>query len=423
MNYIVNGGKKLCGEIPVSGSKNAVLPILAAAAATRRKCVIHNCPRLSDVASTIRILQYIGCNVIYDNGTLAINAENASSVPVPKELMSALRSSVIFLGSFIALDKKADISYPGGCELGKRPIDIHIDILRQMGVDVIDENCWLKCSADVIRGGEYTLPFPSIGATENIILAALSAESRVTIRNAANEPEIKELTNFLNRAGADIKGGGSSVITVEPVTRFEDCEYTVCADRIEAATYMAAAAITGSTVNIKNAPVCHLGSIIRTFEKMGCRILSDNSGLTIISPKRLNPLDMVSTSPYPGFPTDAQPVLMASLLNSKGVSMMVENIFENRFNHVDELRKLGAGINIFGNTAKIRGNINEMHGGTVIARDLRAGASLIVAALGINDKVIVADTHHIIRGYENIAEKLKNLGADIRTDNSRDSAF
>lgn len=422
MNYIVHGGRKLQGEIPVSGSKNAVLPILAAAAATRRKCIIHNCPRLSDVASTIRILQYIGCNVIYDSGTLAINAQNASSMPVPKELMSALRSSVIFLGSFIALDKKADISYPGGCELGKRPIDIHIDILRQMGVNIIDENCYLKCSADRIQGGEYTLPFPSIGATENIILASLSAESTVTIRNAANEPEIKELANFLNRAGADIRGAGTSVITVEPVSEFNDCEYTVCADRIEAATYMAAAAITGSTINIRNAPADHLGSIIRTFEKMGCRILALKDGLTIISPNRLNPVDMVSTSPYPGFPTDAQPVLMAALLNSKGVSMMVENIFESRFNHVDELRKLGAGINIFGNTAKIRGNLKEMYGGTVYARDLRAGAALIVAALGIDDKVIVADTHHIIRGYENITEKLYNLGADIKAENQRDGS-
>lgn len=416
LNYIINGGQRLSGDITVSGSKNAVLPILAATIVTKKKSVIHNCPRLSDVASTIRILQYIGCDVLYDNGTLAVNAENAVGKPVPKELMSTLRSSVIFLGAFLALCGEADISYPGGCELGKRPIDIHIDILRQMGVLIADEGGYIKSKADKIRGGRYALPFPSIGATENILLASLKADSSVTIENAANEPEIKELANFLNRAGAKILGAGTSVITVEPASEFTDCEYTVCSDRIEAATFMSCAAVTGSTINIKKAPVNDIKSIINAFEKMGCRILNRNNEITIISPRVLNPVDMISTSPYPGFPTDAQPVVMAAMLNSKGVSMVVENIFEKRFNHIDELRKLGAQINVFGNTVKIRGSLKQMHGGTVIAHDLRAGAAMIVAALGIEDKTVVSDSHHIIRGYENIAEKLRNIGADIRVE-------
>lgn len=415
MNYIVNGGKKLHGDITVSGSKNAVLPILAASIVTKKKIVIHNCPRLSDVASTIKILQYIGCEVIYDKGTLAIDAENVSLRPVPKELMSALRSSVIFLGAFIALSGEADISYPGGCELGKRPIDIHIDILKEMGVDITEEDGSIKCKSEKIKGGTYTLPFPSIGATENILLASLRADGDVTIKNAANEPEIKELARFLIRAGTKIHGAGTSVITVSPCHEFESCEFTVCSDRIEAATFMACAAVTGSTINIKKAPVSDMKSVINAFSKMGCHVLCAKKEMTIISPNKLNPVDMLSTAPYPGFPTDAQPVVMAALLNSRGISMMVENIFEKRFNHIPELRKLGAQINVFGNTVKIRGSIDDMHGGNVCAKDLRAGAAIITAALGIEDKTVITDTHHIIRGYENIVPKLRGIGADITT--------
>lgn len=413
MNYIIKGGRRLSGDITISGSKNAVLPILAATAVTRRRSVIHNCPRLSDVASTIRILQYIGCDAVYDNGTLAIDAKNASGKSVPAELMSALRSSVIFLGAFIALCGEADISYPGGCELGKRPVDIHIDILRQMGVSVSDEDGFIRAKAEKIHGGKYTLPFPSIGATENIMLASLKADGAVTIENAANEPEIKELADFLNRAGANISGAGTGVITIEPVTEFSDCEFTVCSDRIETATYMACAAITGSTLNLKKAPVGHIKSVINAFEKMGVKVLSGKNELTVISPKILNPPDMISTAPYPGFPTDAQPLVMAAMLNSRGVGMVVENIFEKRFNHIEEMRKLGAKINVFGNTVRVCGSLEKMHGGAVKAYDLRAGAAMIVTALGINGKTVVCDSHHIIRGYENIAEKLKNVGADI----------
>lgn len=417
MNYIVNGGRRLEGDITVSGSKNAVLPILAATIVTGKRSIIHNCPRLSDVASTIRILQYVGCDVIYDKGTLAIDARNAVGKPVPKELMSALRSSVIFLGAFLAKSGEVDISYPGGCELGKRPIDIHIDILRQMGAFLTDEGGFIRGKADKIKGGRYTLPFPSIGATENILITALKAKETVVIENAANEPEIKELADFLNRAGAKVTGGGTSRITVEPSTEFCDCEFTVCSDRIETATYMACAAVTGSTLNIKKAPVHHVKSVINAFHKMGCRILEKKNEMTIISPKTLNPIDMISTAPYPGFPTDAQPVTMAAMLNSRGVGMVVENIFEKRFNHIDEMRKLGAKINVFGNTVKVNGSLRQMHGGTVIAHDLRAGAAMIVTALGIEDKTVIQDSHHIVRGYENIAGKLRQIGADIRIEN------
>lgn len=413
MNYIVNGAHKLSGDITVSGSKNAVLPVLAATAVTGKKSIIHNCPKLSDVASTVKILQYIGCEVIYDNGTLAVDAKNASGRPVPKELMSALRSSVIFLGAFIALCGEADISYPGGCELGKRPVDIHIDILRQMGALVSDEDGFIRAKAEKLKGGRYVLPFPSIGATENIIIASLKADCTVTVENAANEPEIKALADFLNRAGAKISGAGTSIVTIEPVSEFTDCEYTVCSDRIEAATFMACAAITGSTLSLKKAPVNDMKSVINAFEKMGLRMLSGKDELTVISPRILNPVDMISTAPYPGFPTDAQPLIMAAMLNSKGVSMVVENIFEKRFNHIDEMRKLGAKINVFGNTVKVCGSLENMHGGVVKTHDLRAGAAMLVTALGINDKTVVSDSHHIIRGYENITEKLKNIGADI----------
>lgn len=413
MKYIINGGKELSGKVRISGSKNAVLPILATTAITKKRSIIHNCPRLSDVASTIRILQYLGCRVCYDKGTLAVDSSESSVKEVPRELMSALRSSIIFLGAFIAMKGNGTICEPGGCELGKRPIDIHIDILRQMGADLKEKNGCIDFETDKIKGGEYILPFPSIGATENIILASLASDEDVVIRNVAKEPEIIELAEFLNCAGAVVEGAGSEKIVVRKEKNFRDCEYSVRPDRIECATYMAASAVTGSTVTIENAPVFDMKSTINVFEKAGCRVLGDSKSLTFISPKKLRAVDMISTAPYPGFPTDAQPVVTSSLLNAKGTSLIVENIFEKRFNHVNELRKLGANINVFGNTLKITGNLENMHGGNVIAEDLRAGASLIVAGLGIKDKVVVEDTHHIIRGYENITEKLRALGADI----------
>lgn len=418
MKYIINGGKKLSGNVRISGSKNAVLPILVTTAITKKRSIIHNCPRLSDVACTIRILQYLGCRVCYDNGTLAVDSSESTVKEVPQNLMSALRSSIIFLGSFIAVKGSGTICYPGGCELGKRPIDIHIDILRKMGAELDEHDGCLDFSAKNIKGGEYILPFPSIGATENIILASLAADDDVVVKNAAKEPEIVELAEFLNCAGGNVEGAGSDTVIVRKEKEFRDCEYTVRPDRIECTTYMAAAAVTGSTLFFENAPCDDMKSTLDAYERIGCKILKTKDGVTFISPKKLKAADMISTSPYPGFPTDAQPVFTACLLNSNGTSMIVENIFEKRFNHINELRKLGADINVFGNTLKITGNLENMHGGVVKAMDLRAGASLIVAGLGINDKVLVEDTHHIIRGYENITEKLRSLGADITEEKS-----
>lgn len=414
MKYIVNGGKHLKGKVRISGSKNAVLPVLATTVITKKRSIIHNCPRLSDVASTIRILQYLGCRVCYDNGTLAVDSRDSEIKEVPANLMSALRSSIIFLGSFIAVKGEGTICYPGGCELGKRPIDIHIDILKQMGAELTEREGCLDFKVEKIKGGEYVLPFPSIGATENIILASLASDEDVIIKNAAREPEIKELADFLNCTGAVVEGAGEDKIIIRKEKNFHDCEYTIRPDRIETATYMAAAAVTGSTITIENAPVNDMKSTLNAFESSGCRILAKNNEVTFISPKKLKEVDIISTAPYPGFPTDAQPIMTSCLLNAKGTSLIVENIFEKRFNHVQELRNLGANINVFGNTLKITGNIDKMHGGSVKAGDLRAGASLIVAALGINDTTEIEDTHHIIRGYENIVEKLRNLGADIR---------
>lgn len=413
MKYIINGGKKLEGSVRISGSKNAVLPVLATTAITKKRSIIHNCPRLSDVASTIRILQFLGCRVCYDKGTLAVDSSESEIKEVPQSLMSALRSSVIFLGSFTAERGTGSIRYPGGCELGKRPIDIHIDILRQMGAKLTENDGCLNFDAKNIRGGEYVLPFPSVGATENIILASLAADDDVVIKNAAKEPEIIELADFLNCAGAVVEGAGSEKIVVRKEKCFRDCEYTVRPDRIECATYMAAAAVTGSTISIENAPCADMRSTLNAFEQAGCEILERGNGVTFISPQKLKAADMISTAPYPGFPTDAQPVVTSALLNARGTSMIVENIFEKRFNHINELRKLGANINVFGNTLKITGSLENMHGGTVQAMDLRAGASLIVAGLGIKGRVIVEDTHHIIRGYEGITEKFRALGADM----------
>ncbi len=414
MKYVINGGRRLEGSVCISGSKNAVLPILASTIVTKKRSVIHNCPKLSDVASTIRILQYLGCNVAYDEGTLVVDAKESCVKDVPGDLMGALRSSVIFLGAFIADKGEGNLPFPGGCELGKRPIDIHIDVLRKMGAEIKENDGSLDFKYNKLKGGEYTLAFPSIGATENIILASLAAEEDVVIKNAASEPEIKSLASFLNRAGAEIEGAGTQRIVIKKDKNFRDCEYTVISDRIEAATYMAVAAVTGSTLTLKNAPSDDIKSTVNAFCSTGCEVLVKDDELTVIAPRKLKAVDMISTAPYPGFPTDAQPVITASLINSRGTSLIVENIFERRFNHVPELRKLGADINVFGNTMKIRGNLEEMCGGTVVAGDLRAGASLIVAGLGIKEKVVVEDSHHIIRGYENIVPKLNGIGAEIK---------
>jgi UDP-N-acetylglucosamine 1-carboxyvinyltransferase len=417
MKYLIEGGRKLFGTIRISGSKNAVLPILAAGIVTGKKSIIHNCPDISDVRYTIEILKCLGCDVVFKDGTITVDSSGEIAETVPEALMKKLRSSIILLGAIMNRRSAAQIAPPGGCELGKRPIDIHIKVLREMGavIDVDKDGGRITYSVDGLRGGEYTFSFPSVGATENIMIASLIADGAVTIKNPAKEPEIVDLQNFLNACGANITGAGTDAIIIEPQAgEYMDCEYTVLSDRIEAATYMAATVATGSTVKFENAPCNYLDSISAVFSAMGAHILKHSpSEMTVIAPKKLKPVGIITTKPHPGFPTDAQAILMASLLRAKGGSMIVENIFENRYNHIPELQKMGANIKIDGNAVTVYG-VEKLYGTQVSAKDLRAGASLIIAALCADGETVISDTHHISRGYENIVGKLKGIGAQIK---------
>ncbi len=418
MKYLIEGGNKLSGTVKISGSKNAVLPILAATIITGKKTTLHNCPDISDVHCTIDILRYLGYSVTMEGSTITVDSSKDGNPEVPQELMSRLRSSIIFLGAFIHRFGCANLSRPGGCELGKRPIDIHLSMLSQMGAELQEEDNRLCCQAPKLNGGEYRFSFPSVGATENIMIAALKADGPVILKNPAKEPEIVDLQNFLNAAGAKIRGAGTDTIYVTPTTSFCDCEYTVCSDRIEAATYMAIAAATASTLTLTNAPCKDLKKMTEALEQMGVYVMVKlPDTVTVIPPRRLKPVNMITTLPHPGFPTDAQALLMAALLKARGSSMIVENIFENRYNHVEELKKLGASIQIAGNTARIDG-VSSLQGATVVAKDLRAGAALVIAALSAQGKTLIHNVHHIERGYENMIEKLRAIGAraEIVTD-------
>lgn len=411
MKYLIEGGNKLSGTVRISGSKNAVLPILAATIITGKKTTLHNCPDISDVHCTIDILRYLGYPVSMVGSTITVDSSREGNPEVPVELMSRLRSSIIFLGAFIHRFGYAKLSRPGGCELGKRPIDIHLSLLSQMGADIREDDNRIYCRTSELRGGEYLLPFPSVGATENIMIASLKAKEPVILKNPAKEPEIVDLQNFLNAAGASICGAGSDTICITPTKTYRDCEYTVCSDRIEAATYMAIAAATGSTLTLTNAPCKDLKKMQEAMEQMGVYVMQEKPDtVTVISPNRLKPVNMITTMPHPGFPTDAQALLMAALLKANGSSMIVENIFENRYNHVEELKKLGAAIRIEGNTARIDG-VPSLRGATVSARDLRAGAALVIAALSAQGTTLIQNVHHIERGYENMIEKLRAIGA------------
>jgi len=414
MKYLIKGGQRLFGTVRISGSKNAILPILAAAIVTKKKSIIHNCPDISDVHCTIEILRYLGCDVTFSGSTVTVDSSGDIEKAVPASLMTKLRSSIIFLGAFINRSKSALLSYPGGCELGARPIDIHLSMLKEMGVKVSETEGSITCIASELKSGVYTLPFPSVGATENIMLASLIADGPVIIKNPAKEPEIVDLQNFLRACGAHISGAGTDTIKIEKMGEYTDCEYTVSSDRIESATYMAIAAATGSTIKLENAPCKDLDSMITVLNAMGVYTISDSKeNVTVISPKNLKPLGIVATMPYPGFPTDAQAILMSTLLKAKGSSMVVENIFENRYNHIPELIKMGASIVADGNTARVHG-VEELSGAKVLAKDLRAGAALIIAALCADGETEISDIYHISRGYENIVGKLQALGANIK---------
>ncbi len=412
----IAGGKKLEGTVPVSGAKNAVLPLLSAALLCDGETVFTNCPELSDVEACIDILRHLGIRAQSSNGTVTVEGAAPANIEIPERLMRRMRSSVIFLGSILARRGKAAVSNPGGCELGPRPIDLHISALSSLGAEMTDEHGVLKFSApDGLRGNTVNLAVQSVGATENTILAAVLAKGTTVINNAAREPEISALADFLNSAGANIKGAGSSVITIEGVKKLYGTVCRVIPDRIEAATFMAAAAVTGGDITLKNIYTPHMQSIIDAFALTGCKIDFSEHTLRIKAPARLQAIPYIKSQVYPAFPTDVGPLITAALATADGTSVFVEGIFENRYRYISELQRLGADIKIEGRAAIVRGK-KHLCGAPCVCTDLRGGAALAVAALGAEGVTVLDDTRHISRGYGRFAEKLSLIGAQIQTE-------
>ena len=416
MSYItIQGGTPLRGETTVQGAKNSVLPILAATLLCGDVCRIAGCPHLSDVDSACDILRYLGCAVTWDGSDLLVDSTSLTRCDIPQTLMRRMRSSVIFLGAILARCGWAEISYPGGCELGPRPIDLHLSALRSLGADISDAGGTLRCRARRLTGCQLLLATPSVGATENAMLAACGAEGETVICNAAREPEIADLQAFLCVMGAEVRGAGGSVITVEGKRPLHGCSHRVIADRIVAATYLCAGAAAGGDILLRQADCRHLATVTTALQQAGCRIDCGEEDIRLRSEGRLQAVTPVRTAPYPGFPTDCQAILMAALLRSRGTTVFVENIFESRYRHVAELQRMGADIRVEGRVAVVCG-VERLHGADVLSADLRGGAALVIAALQAEGQSSIHRTHHIQRGYADLTGDLARLGARIRAD-------
>lgn len=410
--FFIEGGRPLEGTLQVQGAKNSVLPILAATILHSGTSVLHNCPHLKDVDASIRILRHLGCRADWEGNSLVVDTAGMTCCEIPDHLMREMRSSVIFLGAILTRCGKANLSMPGGCELGPRPIDLHLSALRQLGVRIQEGGGRLRCEAGEMRGREITLSLPSVGATENVILASCGCEGTTVLINAAREPEIQDLQAFLTGMGHKVQGAGTSTVTIQGRSPTHDSEHTIMPDRIVAATYLAAVAAAGGEVELRQVDYRHLATITGALHEAGCQVHSTGDAVLLRSTGELRAVRPVRTAPYPGFPTDAQAVLMAALLRNRGATVFVENIFENRYRHVDELVRMGADIRVEGRVAVVCG-VDRLQGAQVQATDLRGGAALVVAALSAQGESRVGCIHHIQRGYEDIARDLQALGGCI----------
>ncbi len=411
--FKISGAKKLGGEVTVHGAKNSALPILASTLLVKGESVIHNCPDLSDVRATLNILKSLGCKVKRENDTVCVDATNADKNTIDEKVMRTMRSSIIFLSALLARMGSASIFYPGGCEIGVRPIDLHLKALKDLGVNVEVNGSSIKCKSNSIVGTKIILPFPSVGTTENIIIATVMSKGRTVIVNPAREPEISDLADFLNHCGARIYGAGESTILIDGVSKLKPCEHTIIPDRILASTYMAIGATSCDEIIIKNVRNSHLSPVLPAFSEMGCKIYLDDNSIKLISPGRLKRVKNIKTMPYPGFPTDSQSPIVAALSVAKGTSVLQETIFENRFRYVSELNRFGADIDVKDNIAVING-VKKLHGANVHCTDLRGGAALVVCALCAYGESEIYDIHHIDRGYESFESNLSLIGADIK---------
>ena len=412
----IEGGHRLSGETVVQGAKNSVLPVLAATLLCGGACRIRRCPRLSDVDAAADILRYLGCRADWEDGDLLVDSSVLTRCDIPQTLMRRMRSSVIFLGAILARCGWAELSYPGGCELGPRPIDLHLAALRTLGASIEESGGKLYCQGRHLRGGQIVLAIPSVGATENAILAACGAEGVTVITNAAREPEIADLQDFLCACGAEVRGAGGSVITVEGRKPLHGCVHRVIPDRIVTATYLCAAAAAGGDITLRNTEHRQLAAVTTALRQAGCRVDCGADYIRLTRTEPLRAVPPVQTTPYPGFPTDCQAIFMAALLQSRGTTVFVENIFQSRYRHVPELIRMGADIRTEGRVAVVCG-VERLHGAEVVATDLRGGAALVTAGLAAEGITTVQGVGHIHRGYEELPAHLRALGAHITEEN------
>ncbi|HPU63209.1 MAG TPA: UDP-N-acetylglucosamine 1-carboxyvinyltransferase [Mobilitalea sp.] len=413
----VIGGGRLKGELTIQGSKNAALPIIAATVLNKGITVLKNCPKILDVFHMIKILKELGCSADWEESTLIIDTSKLSSAKVSESSVRKMRSSILFLGSLLGRCHEVSIAYPGGCSIGKRPIDFHLDSIKKMNVSqefLGEDKDIIYCRTEKIVGTDIFLKFPSVGATQNIILTAVLSEGVTRIFNAAREPEVLELCNFLVEAGARICGKGTAFIEIEGVKSLRDVEFTLSPDRIVTGTYMAAVAAAGGDVILQNTPVNHIDSVLRVLSKVGCDIKTGENAIRIKCHNRPFPIEVLKTQPYPGFPTDMQSQLMTVLSLADGKSTIIETIFESRFQNAYELKKMGANITIDEKEKKaVISGVKKLKGATVKAHDLRAGAALVIAGIAAEGTTIIKEADTIERGYEDICRDLGSLGANV----------
>ena len=415
MEYFkVEGSNALCGEAKIHGAKNSILPLLAASYLCKGKSVFTNCPRLNDTFLAVSILRSLGAKVTFEKDIITVDAQNAGGNIIPEKTMNKMRSSIVFMSSIAAKTGRAKVSYPGGCQIGSRPIDLHLKAFGLLGADVIEDGADIICEAkNGFCGNEISLSFPSVGATENILIASSVAKGKTILYNAALEPEICDLARYLNKCGAKISGYGSSVIEIEGVKTLYGCEHNVISDRIEASTLLFAACMNKGDIKISGIDKSLFYPVILAGKEMGCDIKEESGAVRIKAPKKLSRIKLVRTMPYPGFPTDAQALVMAASCIANGTSTFIENIFESRYKHAYELMKMGADIKIEGRMAVVEG-VKTLYGANVNATDLRGGAALLLAAMSAKGTSEIHGIHHIDRGYEKIEEVFSALGVKIQ---------
>ncbi len=410
---IISGGNRLRGTVKIDGAKNSALSIMAATLLTKDVCILRNVPRLTDVNIMAKVIRKLGVKVEWkEDNSLYIDSDDFNNYEAPYELVKMMRGSILVMGPLLARLKRAKISLPGGCAIGARPVDYHLKGFESLGAQVEVEKGYIEAKVNKLKGNDIYLDFPSLGATENIMMAACLAKGLTTIENAAKDPEVVELGHFLNKMGAKVKGLGTDLIKIEGVKKLHGVDYTIIPDRIEAGTYMIAAAITGGNVLIESADPLLLKPLIVKLEETGVQIELEKNLIKVTGPSRVKAVD-IKTLPFPGFPTDMQPQFMALSCMAKGTSVITETVFEKRFAHIGDLKRMGADIKVEGHSAIIKG-VKKLSAAPVMASDLRGGAALVLAGLVAEGITELSRIYHLDRGYVNLEEKLNSLGADIK---------